>query len=137
MRSTPPDGCVGSPPKAHRQLVASLEEWPDGEQFTNYRRACAQSLARYLQHRDEFGAALEAQDLDEVAELLGHRPDAWTTAEAELEEFVLAAGPEHDVPLLQFFYRWQRRQEFMLRDAGPSSFAVARRRQTVAGRTSI
>jgi aminoglycoside phosphotransferase (APT) family kinase protein len=119
----PPAGATTPAGVAFHHQVASLDEWPDGDEFTNYRRSCAQSLAVYLQHRDEFGAGIEAQDLEETAALIGHRPDP-STATGELEQFVLSAGPEHDVALVQYFHRWQQRREFLLRATGPSAFLV-------------
>jgi hypothetical protein len=53
----------------------------------------------------------------EVAEILGHRPANWQQAEAELERFVLAAGPEHDAALVRLFHRRLAREAVLLHPA--------------------
>ncbi len=50
-------------------------------------------------------AAHEAADLDRAAGILGFRPSNWREADAALEEFVQAAGPEHDAILFDYFVR--------------------------------
>ena len=55
--------------------------------------------ASYLEQSDLYGAAFEEDNMAEVVDLLGHRPADWQQAEAELERFVLTAGPEHDATL--------------------------------------
>lgn len=42
-------------------------------------------------------------DLDGVSEIVGLRVRDWQEADAELEKFVLAAGPEHNLVLLRYF----------------------------------
>jgi hypothetical protein len=49
-----------------------------------------------------------------VARLLGRRPPTWQQADAELERFVLAAGPEHDAALVAHLYRRTLRHESLL-----------------------
>jgi aminoglycoside phosphotransferase (APT) family kinase protein len=52
-------------------------------------------------HRD-----IEAEYLQGVERLLGHPVRDWMQADAELESFVMNAGPEHDAALISLFYRW-------------------------------
>ena len=73
--------------------------------------------AQYLREIDRSGARLEEQDLEEAGALLGKRPSDWRDADAKLEEFVLAAGPEQDGALVEFFYRRTLRHEALLRPA--------------------
>jgi aminoglycoside phosphotransferase (APT) family kinase protein len=74
-------------------------------------------VAQYLERADRYGAALDADNLDDMAAILGHRPRDGRTGEAELERFVLEAGPEHDPQLVRFFHRRLLRQEALLRPA--------------------
>ena len=52
-------------------------------------------------HRD-----LEADYFREVERLVGKPVGDWLEADAELEKFVLAAGPERDDELISLFHRW-------------------------------
>ena len=92
---------------------AAVEERPDDE-FAAYRFDAAQRVAEYLKRADRMGPALEADDLDDVAELLGHRPDSWQRADGELEDLVLEADPALDGPLVAYFHRRMLRQEALI-----------------------
>jgi aminoglycoside phosphotransferase (APT) family kinase protein len=74
-------------------------------------------VAQYLDRADRYGAALDADNLDDVAAILGHRPRDWRGGEAELERFVLQAGPEHDADLVRLFHRRLLREEALLEPA--------------------
>ena len=63
----------------------------------------ASKLIEWLQADDSGGADLRRHDLHDIASLLGRRFDDLPDAEAALEAHVLAAGPEHDIALLQLF----------------------------------
>jgi len=59
-------------------------------------------LARRMDaHRD-----VEAEYLRDVEKLTGKAVRDWLEADTELEQFVLAAGPEHDDALIALFHRW-------------------------------
>jgi hypothetical protein len=62
-------------------------------------------LARHLERVDEIGAVVVAADLDDLHQLLGHRPPTWEDGEVELERFVLADDGRHDPELAQLFHR--------------------------------
>lgn len=49
---------------------------------------------------------IEAAYFRDVEELTGRKVGHWLDADAELEKFVLAAGPEHDDALIAVFHRW-------------------------------
>jgi DNA-binding NtrC family response regulator len=49
-----------------------------------------------------------------IAALLGARPADWAAGDTALEEFVLAAGPEHDAALTQLFIRRSLRQLLLM-----------------------
>jgi hypothetical protein len=92
---------------------AAAEESPDDE-FAAYRFDAAQRLAEYLRRADRMGPALEADDLDDVAELLGHRPASWSEADAALEELVLEEDPDVEAALVGYFHRRALRQEALI-----------------------
>ena len=73
-----------------------------------------QRTAVYLDRSDRFGPALETDDLDDAAKLLGHRPATWQEADAELEALVLASGPERDGDFIRYFHRRLAREESLL-----------------------
>ncbi|MDJ0852382.1 MAG: phosphotransferase family protein [Myxococcota bacterium] len=75
----------------------------------------AHRVVQYLERVDAYGDALEADDLDDAGRVLGHRPATWAQADAELEAFVLKAGPESDAELTRLFHRRLSREEFLLR----------------------
>ncbi|MCP4904655.1 MAG: phosphotransferase [bacterium] len=84
----------------------------DGEQA--YRLDRMQRIAVYLDRSDRHGPALEAEDLDDVAKLMGRRPSTWQEADAQLEELVFASGPERDDEFIRYFHRRLSREEALL-----------------------
>jgi hypothetical protein len=108
---------------AHRHLTESLRTMRGGDERNAYELRIAFRLARHLQRSDEIGASVVAQNTDDVATLVGHRPATWEEADRELERFVMRAGPEWDVPLVRLFHRRLERQRTLL---GPPSSAIAR-----------
>ena len=84
----------------------------DGERAYELDRM--QRTAVYLDRADRYGAALDADDLDDVEELLGWRPSSWQEADERLEELVMAAGPERDAEFIRYFHRRLSREESLL-----------------------
>ena len=74
-----------------------------------------QRIAVYLERSDHYGAALEADDLDDVSELLGSRAPSWLEGAARLERLVAESGPERDADFIRYFHRRLSREEFLLR----------------------
>lgn len=110
-----PEECPTRRGAALDQLTRLLDPTPyeaDAERAYEYDRM--QRSAIYLARADRFGAALEADDLDDAAKLLGHRPATWQEADASLEALVLAAGPERDAELIRHFHRRLCREEALL-----------------------
>jgi hypothetical protein len=97
--------------EGHAQAAAAQSP---GDEFAAYRSDAAQRVAEYLRRADRMGPALEADDLDDVATLLGHRPDTWAQADEELEELVHDADPDLDGPLVGYFHRRMLRQEALI-----------------------
>ncbi len=73
-----------------------------------------QRLAIYLERSDRFGAALDADDLDDVAKLLGSRPASWQEGDARLERLIAESGPERDAEFIRYFHRRLAREESLL-----------------------
>ena len=92
---------------------AAAEESPEDE-FAAYRFDAAQRVAEYLKRADRMGSALEADDLDDVVELLGHRPGSWQQADEELESLILEADPDLDGPLVAYLHKRMLRQEVLI-----------------------
>jgi hypothetical protein len=116
---------VGAEPtrysQGHDALQAMLDDHASsaaeenlGDGFAAYRFDAAQRVAEYLRRADCMGPALEADDLDDVAELLGHRPDSWLRADEELEELIHEADPDLDGPLVAYFHKRMLRQEALI-----------------------
>lgn len=100
---------------AHDSLVQMFSASEDGEQeFDTYRRETALRLAEYLRRAERMGPTLEEQNLDDLAKLLGRRPDDAREGDAALEAYVLRAGPEQDVDLLPILHRRLQRQEWLI-----------------------
>lgn len=113
---------------AFRHLVQTLGSVAIDEPFARYEVRNSFRLARHLVRRQEIGALLDAQDLDDLTPLLGHRPADVSTADAELEQYVLSDGGRHDEALVQLFYRRFLRANAVLGPAG-SAMTVHRKVQ--------
>ena len=74
-------------------------------------------LFEHLRTAYIFGPAMEAQELDEMAELLGSRPESVKDGQRLLDEKVLEGDPAMDEQFIRYFYRYSRRKELILGDA--------------------
>ncbi|MHA7837582.1 MAG: phosphotransferase [bacterium] len=100
---------------AHRHQVALLDPAQAGDDLERaYELDRMQRTAIYLERSDAYGPALEADDLDDAARLLGSRPSSWQEADERLEALVLDSGPERDGELLRYFHRRLSREEALL-----------------------
>ena len=106
-------------------LVSNLRNVSTDDDYLQYQLRTMFRLARHAARADEIGDALSAADLDDLHELLGHRPASWLDGEAELERFVLADATtgRHDEQLLAVFHRRNLRAQMLL---GPAGSAMAR-----------
>jgi hypothetical protein len=77
-------------------------------------------LFEHLRTRQRIGGMLDAQELDEMATLLGTHPDSVAEGNAKLDLMVRRAGRDMDERLIRYFYRYSRRQELVLGDAALS-----------------
>jgi hypothetical protein len=87
----------------------------------DYELAALGRIANHLKRVDEVGAAFDAANLDDVADLLGSRPDPGD-ADAELVEFIENAGSEHEEALVRVLNA--RAQRMHLTMASPASLML-------------
>jgi aminoglycoside phosphotransferase (APT) family kinase protein len=105
---------------AYRHLVESLRA-PAASTGDEYERVALGKLANHLRRVDEVGSALDAADLDDLARLLGRRPDP-AEAGAALLDLVRRAGPEFEEPLVRLLDA--RMQRLHLTLASPQSLIL-------------
>ncbi len=103
---------------AYANLAALLAESPASDDYDRFRADTARSLARFAERLTVYGPRIDRANLDEIAALVGHRPDDIDNAEQALEEFVLSAGPDADADLVRYFHRWTLRNEFLVDGTG-------------------
>jgi aminoglycoside phosphotransferase (APT) family kinase protein len=118
-----PEARVSSGAIGFGHLVQQLRSIEAADEFEQYRLRGAFRLSRHLARVDEIGDACGAADLDDLATLLGQRPETWQEGDAALEAFVLADDGVHDVELVMVFHRRLSRAHQML---GPPSSAMTR-----------
>lgn len=104
------------------QLVRSLGAMSAPDPELQHQARLAFRMARHLQRRSEIGDVLDAADLDDVHQLLGHRPADWIDAERQLEAFVIAdaATGRYDEQLTILFHKRNLRTHMALGPAGSS-----------------
>lgn len=85
--------------------------------FMRYRLNLDLRLLTRIRHLTEFGREIEAQDLDDMKQILGRRPQNRHEGMLAMEEFVHRAGPEMDAELTRYFYRHAMREEAVMRGA--------------------
>jgi hypothetical protein len=82
-------------------------------------------MARHLQRVNEIGDDSAEAELDDVARVLGYRPDNWWESDAALERYVLAdaATGAHDEELVWLFHRRNLRRHALLGPVGSKMVA--------------
>ena len=95
------------------------------DEYLRYQLRTMFRLARHVARMDEIADAVSSNDLDDLHQLLGHRPDSWLEGEAQLERFVLADADTgaYDEQLVQLFHKRNLRAQMLL---GPAGSAMAR-----------
>jgi hypothetical protein len=106
-------------------LVRSLRSIHTDDDYLRYQLRTMFRLARHVARMDEIADSVSMDDLDDLHQLLGHRPDSWLEGEAELERFVLADADvgAFDEQLVQLFHTRNLRAQMLL---GPAGSAMAR-----------
>jgi len=110
---------------AVEHLVRNLRSVDTDDEYMRYQLRTMFRLARHVARMDEIADAASSDDLDDLHQLLGHRPDSWLEGEAELERFVLADADigVHDEQLVRIFHARNLRAQMLL---GPAGSAMAR-----------
>ncbi len=115
---------LAAPPTERAPVFAVLEENLRSEHrpaapddYARYRLDLALRLATHLRNADAFGAALEAQELDEIARLVGARPRTLAEGDAVLERFIRTNPGDADTRLVAHLYRRSVREEALWRGA--------------------
>jgi hypothetical protein len=109
---------------ALEHLVRNLRTVQIDDEYLTYKLRTLFRLARHVSRIDEIGDALSHADLDDLHQLLGHRPESWLDGEVELERFVLANADNatHDEALVKLFHKRHLRAHMLL---GPAGSAMA------------
>jgi len=113
---TPPAEAPTRYSAGHHFVEKALYAMSPEDTMVKYQLGVAARAASYLRRADRWGRALDEQDLDEAAVILGSRPASWQECDAALEKLVLDNEPEprRDAALLQLLYRRCLRHEWLL-----------------------
>jgi hypothetical protein len=118
-----PNAESGRPSTMNGYLVEHLEMrcMPIAEdEFDRYLIRGAVAIAGSLGLQDHFGRALEADDLEDAGDVLGHVPSDRGEAIKDLSRFVQDSSSERMLDLIWLFSRMEKRREFLW---GPLMFA--------------
>ena len=85
------------------------------DDFARYRIDLTLRLATHLRNADAFGAALEAQEIDDLATLVGESARSLAEGDASLARFIEANQGAADAPLAAYLYRRSVREESVWR----------------------
>ena len=112
----------------HQHLVGVLRSQRIEDAVQRHQIRTAFRLARHLQRIDEIGDAVEEANLEDLHQLLGHKPAHWREGDAQLEHFVLANADTsvHDEALVKLFHRRNLRAHMLL---GPPGEAMTHHHQ--------
>jgi hypothetical protein len=110
---------------AIEHLVKTLSTLRIEDDYASYRIRGAFREARHILRWDQIGRELVNDDLDDLAEFLGKRPQDYRDGERMLEEFVHTQNVDgqHDVELCQLFHKRNLRAQML---NGPVGSAMAR-----------
>ncbi|OBF24856.1 phosphotransferase family protein [Mycobacterium sp. ACS4331] len=97
-----------------RGLATMIEELDVAAGLAEYHRGTVASVARFCDRVNELHPAIVSADLDDIATLTGDRPVDRFAGDTVLEDFVRAAGPEHDANLISLLHRRCMRQMLLL-----------------------
>ena len=105
-------------------LVRNLRTVQIEDEYLRYKLRTMFRMARHAARIDEIGDAVSEADLDDLHELLEHRPKSWLAGETELEQFVLANADtdRYDEALVTLFHKRNLRAQMLL---GPAGSAMA------------
>jgi aminoglycoside phosphotransferase (APT) family kinase protein len=107
-----------------QHLARSLRSVTADDEYVAYEVRNAFRLSRHLARVNEIGDVIVAADFDDVAAVLGERPQTWDEAERELERYVLDhANGDRDDDLLWLFHRRNVRAQML---NGPDGSGMAK-----------
>ena len=85
------------------------------DHFLQHRLRLNLRLLAHIRNVAEIGHEIDALELDDMAQLLGHRPRTVREGHRAMEALVRTAGPDMDEALTRYFYRHALRQEALMR----------------------
>ena len=85
--------------------------------YRSFRMQLALRLLLHLRNADRLGPALDAQELDDLGQLLGRRPASPSEGRRALDRFVREQGPRREEELVRHFHRHALRAEALMRGA--------------------
>jgi aminoglycoside phosphotransferase (APT) family kinase protein len=97
-----------------RMLNDALAQYPPATGMGRYQQQATSLLAQCLLQTDRVGPELDTATCAEYSAILGERVTSVGEAQASMESFVLAAGPESDTALIGCFARQVERLVFSL-----------------------
>ena len=100
------------------KLSREIARLPTSRALSDWQRGVLALLPEFLRNMHRYGPWMEAEDLADVAELLGERPRNLVDADTRLAAFIDQAGPEHDAALTRLFYRRTLRQCLVMAGEG-------------------
>ena len=103
-------------------LVSALKCWTQPED--PYERNLALDLVGHMSRVLSLGPRLDTEHIDDVAALVGRSAGSSAEADADLEQFVLEAGPEHDAAILGVLVRRAQRQRALIPAMAPETSAA-------------
>lgn len=115
-----PEGSISRFSAYYDMLLENLEREQApaiSDPFLANRMWFATRLVRHLRTAERKGAGFEAQELDDMGELLGRRPRTLLEGHRAVDAHVRAASPDRDAALVQYFYRHARREEALMEGA--------------------
>jgi hypothetical protein len=107
---------------AGEELVRGIGALPAATPNDAYGRDAAAALARYIARWNLCGLDVQAENLADIAALIGEPMSDWEDAQARLDAFVEAGTDVDDERLVQHFHNWLMRQTFLVSGCGQASF---------------
>lgn len=101
------------------KLSFDINNLSTSDTFTDWQRNSIAAVPAYLRNQLHYGAWVQQQELDELAPILGYRPDDVVAADKALLKLIAADNPEHDAMLTALFHRRYLRQCHVI--AGPNA----------------
>lgn len=94
---------IGPNSELLNMLSDAVEQVDVADPFQRTKLNAVRKIVEYLGKADAMTIALQAQDIHEASALLGRHVETIEELDAALEHFVINAGAEHDLALLQLF----------------------------------